>query len=172
VPRPATVLPTAEEVYARLDRPPWRAVSSVELAGLLGIHLNTVWNWTMRGTGPEPEPEGVHVRASNRRFFNLAVALAWLADRDGAPVEPWRWCRRWLAERRLCDGRFPDPDAAEVARVVAHLETWQPFLRLHRRRWRVRESAYLSRIAELLSQPVAAPPAASSAMPGGPAAAG
>jgi DNA replication protein DnaC len=60
-------------------------------------HLNSVWNWTMRGTGPEPGD--THVRAANRRFFLPCLVLAWLSAKEGSPVPAWARSRRWLAEQ-------------------------------------------------------------------------
>jgi hypothetical protein len=139
MPRPATPLPSAEEFYARLDRPPWQALSSVELAKLLGCPLNFVWNVTMRGTGPEPEPGDTHVRASNRRFFLPCLVLAWLSAKEGRPVPAWAWSRRWLAEHRLLGA---DADPAQVLTVIRHLaqsRIWRP-------KWKVRRMKYLARL--------------------------
>src|SRR3954467_9875044 len=120
MPRPSTPLPSSEELYLRLDPPPWHAVSSVELAKLLGVHLNTVWNWKLRGNGPGAEPDDVHVRASNRVFYLPANVLAWLSAKEGAPVEAWEWNRRWLMEhRRYLDCRTrEDAGPAGVLFVV------------------------------------------------------
>lgn len=139
MPKARTPLPTAEEVYARLDRPPWQALSSVELARLLQVHLNSVWNWTMRGTGPEPEPGDTHVRASNRRFFLPCLVLAWLASREGRPVPAWAWSRRWLAERRLLGA---EADPAQVLTAVRYLAQ----SRLMRPKWKVRRTKHLARL--------------------------
>lgn len=140
MPRPTAPLPTTDEVFERLDRPPWHAVSSVELANLLGVHLNTIWNYTLRGTGPTPEPPNAHVRASNRRFFLPCIVLAWLSAREGAPVAAWEWNRRWLAENGLLDARDPDPGPAGVLRVIRALDA----IRVLPRRWKVRAPHHLA----------------------------
>jgi hypothetical protein len=137
MPKKRSILPTAEDVFARLDRPPWHAVSSAELAKLLGVHLNTVWNWTMRGTGPEPEPGDVYVRASNRRFFLPSVVLAWLS---GQPA--WAWSGRWLVDHHMLG---PDPTPDRVRAAVAAIERGNVL----RRRWRVRPDRYLERLREV-----------------------
>ena len=131
-------MPTAEDVYGRLDRPPWHCASSAELAQLLGVHLNTVWNWTMRGAGPNPEPGDVHVRASNRRFFMPCVVLEWLSKQEPA----WTWSARWLTDHRLLG---PDPTPEGVRTAVEAIERGN----LLRRRWRVKPDRYLARLREV-----------------------
>lgn len=140
MPRRAAVLPSADEFFARLDRPPFHAVSSVELAALLGVHLNTVWSWTMRGTGPEPEPPGAHVRSSNRRFFLPCIVLEWLSAREGTPAPAWEWNRRWLAARGLVDNRTLDLDPAGALAVIRHLSA----INYPPRRWKVRPPGHLA----------------------------
>jgi hypothetical protein len=140
MPKARTPLPTAEEVYARLDRPPWQALSSIELARLLGVHLNSVWNWTMRGTGPEPGD--THVRAANRRFFLPALVLEWLSAKEGNLVPAWAWSRRWLVEHRLLGA---EADPAQVLNAVRHLaqsRIWRP-------KWKVRPTKHLARLAQV-----------------------
>ena len=160
MPRPATPLPSAEEFYRRLDRPPWQALSSVELAKLLGCPLNFVWNVTMRGTGPEPEPGDTHVRASNRRFFLPCLVLAWLSAREGSPVPAWAWSRRWLAEHRLLRA---EADPAQVLNAVRHLAQ----SRILRPKWKVRPAKHLARLEAVHADLAAAGDAAPSRDPEG-----
>jgi hypothetical protein len=117
-------------------------VSSVELADLLGVHLNTIWNWTLRRTGPPPEPDNIHVRASNRRFFLPAIVLEWLSTRDAEPIPAWTWCQRWINTRKTC----PIDDQAKVANLVLGAEQMNAF----HRKWRVRLPAYMGRLRSVL----------------------
>jgi hypothetical protein len=103
------------------------------------VHLNSVWNWTMRGTGPEPEPGDTHVRAANRRFFLPALVLEWLSAKEGNPVPAWAWSRRWLVEHRLLG---PEADPAQVLTAVRHLAQG----RLMRPKWKVRRTKHLARL--------------------------
>jgi hypothetical protein len=119
MPRHPTPTPPATEVFAALDRPPWHSWSSQELAQVLSVPLNWVWNHTMRQTGPEPDPAGLQIRCSTRRFFNCSVVLSWLSQREGEPIEPWIWCRDWLASRYLLR---PDATASEVLSAVSSVE--------------------------------------------------
>jgi hypothetical protein len=138
MPRERTRLPAAEDVYGRLDKPPWHGASSAELAQLLGVHLNTVWNWTMRGTGPEPEPGDVHVRASNRRFFMPSLVLAWLSGEEPA----WTWSGRWLVDHHMLAS---DPTPDRVRAAVEAIDRRNVL----RRRWRVKLDRYLARLREV-----------------------
>jgi hypothetical protein len=115
----------------------------MEMADTLGVPLNWVWNNVMRGTSPEPEPPELHTRASNRRFFNVSVVLAWLSEREGHIIEPWQWCRTWLAARSLIG---PDATAGEVLTAIRAIDR----ARVYRRRWRVQKELYDARLAEVL----------------------
>src|SRR5690349_4302994 len=142
--RPATPFPSTEELYQKLDRPPWRALSSRELCEVMGISINWAWNQTMRRTGPEPEPGGIHVRASNRRFFMPAIVLELPSAREGARVEAWRWSRQWLVD--YC-GLTPEMLEYDSPRYVAYLVLSTEERRLvPHGRWRVRKAAYLDRL--------------------------
>jgi hypothetical protein len=145
--RPATKLPTTIEVYERLDRPPWHAVSSHELANLLGVSIQWVWNWTMRETGPEPEPGNIYVRASNRRFFLPANALSWLSAREGNPTTPLAWCGRWLVERGIRDAESVEADPDNLRRFILCVERFGKW----RRMWKVKLEPYLERLDAVLT---------------------
>lgn len=71
-------LPTAAEVLTRLgtERPVWHAIGSLELTRLLGVHPNTVHNWKMRQTGPEPEPAGLYRKTGNKLLYRPDLVLS------------------------------------------------------------------------------------------------
>ena len=86
----------------------------MDLAKLLGVSLNYIWNHRMKGTGPEPEPEGVVIRSSNRRHYLPCLVLEWLSTREGSPTPAWLWCRRYLLEQGLVyadEKQGPDRDS-------------------------------------------------------------
>ncbi len=47
-------------------RPPWGNVTSRELSDILGVSLQTINNWNMRGFLPEPEPRKKGLGNKNR----------------------------------------------------------------------------------------------------------
>ncbi|PHS25516.1 MAG: hypothetical protein COA85_06905 [Robiginitomaculum sp.] len=71
---------------------PWLVVSSLELADMLGVHLQTIANWQIRKQGPQSEPKG-HWRG-NRRYFSIASIMAWLEDK-----EPWEIYQEWIGRK-------------------------------------------------------------------------
>jgi hypothetical protein len=140
--RSQTLLPAADDVFNRLDRPPWQAVSSMELSKLLGVPLNWVWNTVMRGSGPAPEADALHVRASNRRFFLPAVVLAWLSNREGTTIPPWQWNRRWLSNSLLTTEQATVKDTSDLIQLLEKGT-------ILKRKWKVRLPLYLARLREL-----------------------
>jgi len=76
--------------------PPWRPMASRELAGLLGVSLQSLANWRVRGSGPEPEPP--MKGKGNRTFYRPDKVLSWL---EGTDKEPWEYSRDWLLKRGL-----------------------------------------------------------------------
>lgn len=149
MPRPATPLPTANDFYDRLDRPPWHGASSVEVADMLGVPLNYVWNGVMRRTFAEPEPGNIHVRASNRRFFMPAIVLEWLSAREGNPVSAWTWARRWLADHHGLTPETPGYDSPTW--VVGAIFTLEHLRLAGPHKWRIRLDRYLDRLDDALS---------------------
>ena len=60
-------------------RAPWSFVSSRELSFVLGVSLNTISNYKMRGILPSPEP---HPRfRGNRNWYKISTIKAWLTGR-------------------------------------------------------------------------------------------
>ena len=77
------------------DRPPWHAISSLELAAALGISLQTVANWRIRGVGPSALPKGLY--PGNRSYYLAETVLTWLSSRFGETRSGWLYSRDYLA---------------------------------------------------------------------------
>lgn len=96
--------------------PPWRNMPSRDLAKLLGVSLQVLANWRIRGCGPAPAP---HRRGNgNRTVYRRSAVMEWLSGMAGQPQPEWMHVRDWLVRFRLLDG---EPTEAEVANAVAHL---------------------------------------------------
>jgi hypothetical protein len=132
------VLPTADEFFARTcltapRRPPWSVVGTVELARLLGVHMQSVYNWRCRGTGPEPEaePRRHYRRVGPRVLHRIDGVLAWL---PGGKADPWHWTGRFLVEvRALLPGHLDDPETVMDWIAISEAERYFPAIRW---RWR------------------------------------
>lgn len=72
--------------------PVWRPVTTVELANLLGVSVQSLANWRVRGNGPP----SILSRRGKRRLYRLDEALEWAT---GTPA--WKICRAWLVKRGL-----------------------------------------------------------------------
>ena len=57
-------------------RAPWEYVSSAELAKVLGVHLQTINNWVVRGI-LKPEPRSPK-RRGNKNYFRVVAIRSWL----------------------------------------------------------------------------------------------
>ena len=88
--------PTAIDAVRNFKAPLWRPISSRQLAALLGVSLQSLANWRVRGYGPPYLP---HITGTgNKIYYRPDEVLAWLS---GGTVEPWEFVRDWLAERDL-----------------------------------------------------------------------
>ncbi len=90
---------------------------SREVARLLGASLQSLANWRVRGTGPEPEPAGTG--RGNRTYYRPDKILAWLAG-----GEWFQHSNAWLNERGL--GVEHVTEAAVMERI-ALLERMRAF---------------------------------------------
>jgi hypothetical protein len=150
---------TADEFFASTciaqHRPPWTATGSTELAQLLEINPQSLWNWAVRRTGPaaEPRPELVYRGIGRAKLvaYRLDKVLAWL-DAEARPA--WHWSRRFLAERFHWvpedDAADPRPPATveEVLEAIADMEAQQWAQHWHRwRPWRNAEAG-MARLRE------------------------
>lgn len=62
---------------------------------MLGVSLQSLANWRVRETGPEPEP--IRRGRGNKMFYRPDKVLSWLVD----DREPWEFSRDWLLNRKL-----------------------------------------------------------------------
>lgn len=76
--------------------PPWRPITSRTLAPLLGVSLQSLANWRVRGSGPPFE--GLEKGKGNKIFYRPDRTMAWLSN---GQREPWEYCRDWLVAHRL-----------------------------------------------------------------------
>jgi hypothetical protein len=81
------------------DVPPWRLISSRELAKLLGVSLQSLANWRLRGKGPVAEPP-VKGRG-NRIYYQRAQVLSWLSRFTESPRGSWEFSSDWLSAAGL-----------------------------------------------------------------------
>lgn len=74
--------------------PPWRPIPSRDVAKILGVSLQSLANWRVRGTGPPPEP--MQKGLGNRIYYRPDKIMAWLTG------EPWwQFTAKWLGEQGL-----------------------------------------------------------------------
>ena len=91
------------EFYERLkgseliDLPPWQFVSSPDLAKALGVHLQTLSNWRLRGVGPAAAPADWFKGRAIR--YPIGQVLSWAHEQAGKHVEPWEFSGRWLRDQ-------------------------------------------------------------------------
>lgn len=76
--------------------PPWKSIPSREVAPILGVSLQVLANWRVRGNGPAAEPQQPGL--GNRTYYRPDEILSWLHDRER---EPWQFSRDWLIDRGL-----------------------------------------------------------------------
>lgn len=83
--------------------PPWRPIPSIKVAKLLGVSLQSLANWRVRGCGPPSEP--VRRGKGNKVFYNPTKIVTWLANLSGEHLESWKVSRDWLKKNglELCD---------------------------------------------------------------------
>lgn len=69
-------------------RAPWSVITSRELAEILGVHLQTINNWAIRGVLPLPVK---HPRLrGNKNHYRISTIRAWLNGTD-EDSEAWAW---------------------------------------------------------------------------------
>jgi hypothetical protein len=159
------VLPSvsADEFFASTciaqNRPPWTATGSTELARLLDINPQSLWNWSVRRTGPaaEPRPELVYRGIGRAKLvaYRLDKVLAWL-DAEARPA--WRWSHRFLVEwfRWPEDAELPAVTPAATLAAIEDLENQSWSKLYHRwRPWRSVEAG-LARLREDYQPPALA----------------
>lgn len=82
--------------WSRYEKtPPWSYISSAELAKVLGVHLQTISNWRIRGILPEPDS---HPRLrGNKRYYRISKVMNWLTGESEESIT-WRWISKHLTK--------------------------------------------------------------------------
>lgn len=85
-------------VSAAMDSnlPPWRPIPSRSAAGMLGIQLQSLAVWRMRGIGPRSEPwkKG----GGNRTYYRPDRLAEWLS---GGGCTDWQFSAWWLEAKGI-----------------------------------------------------------------------
>ncbi|PHR55050.1 MAG: hypothetical protein COA47_14495 [Robiginitomaculum sp.] len=97
---------------------PWLVISSLELADVLGVHLQTIANWQIRKQGPIAEPKD-HWRG-NRRYFSIANITAWLDQ-----VEAWKVYQEWIGTRFYNAENKPKDECEKLIDTVIKTGTYK-----------------------------------------------
>src|SRR5690242_5859051 len=123
-------LPTADELFMYLcngdrdevlQRPPWAACASPELAhDWLRISVQVLWTLKLRRNGPEPEAEArkLYHKAGKRTLYRFESVLSWLPGGEAHAGRPWHWTREWLRRQ----GREVADDPRAVVAAIGVLE--------------------------------------------------
>lgn len=111
-----------------MKRTPWDALSSAELAGLLGVSLQVLANWRVRGRGPSWVKTNVF--RGTRTFYAVAEIDRWLRALKDDHHPLWEIVAAWLGDRFF----FPSPLETEERtwRVVNQLSGWGIFPLTHK----------------------------------------
>lgn len=78
------------------NQPPWLFITSAELAKALGVHIQTLSNWRLRGVGPTPAPSS-WFRGRPARY-NLGHVWTWASEEAGTTAAPWTFNAAWLRD--------------------------------------------------------------------------
>jgi hypothetical protein len=99
-----SILPFRARPWGHLkERPPWEHVTSMELSKVVGKHLQTVSNWTMRGILPQPVANNSRLRG-NKNYFRISAVRAWLEGKDESEIIK-NWVKLDLQADELTDGQ-------------------------------------------------------------------
>lgn len=90
-------------------RPTWCSVTSRELANILGVHLQTINNWHIRGHLPDPEPRVK--KQGNKNRYKISKIRAWLENRTEDEIH-WEFINTHLDPTIKCI-----PSAINFARI-------------------------------------------------------
>jgi len=94
---------------------PWLFITSVELAKAIGVHLQTISNWRLRGKGPPAAPRGFFKGRPSR--YMVGHVHAWAAEQAGVYIEPWKLNAAWLSDNM----QFPKADDREAVQARVQL---------------------------------------------------
>lgn len=76
-------------------RPTWSVVSSIELAQVLGVHLQTISNYKIRGILPPPTKH--RSLCGNKNHYRISTLRAWLENKPENDIH-WEWARDCLPD--------------------------------------------------------------------------
>lgn len=103
-------------LFLNSNVPPWHPLPSREVGRLLGVSLQTLANWRVRNSGPEPEP--MQMGKGNRIHYRPDKVLAFV---DELSRSYWEFSACWLEARGLWVGirtqRDIDARIAEIDRL-------------------------------------------------------
>jgi hypothetical protein len=101
------------------SEPPWHAMSVREVAEALGVSIQVLANWRIRGRGPRPLP--AEVFRGNRTFYpahEVANALS------KEPSEGWLQCRAFLLQHGLVRPDAGYDNLIDVLKLYDAGELW------------------------------------------------
>ena len=76
-------------------RPTWATVTSRELADILGVSLQSINNWQVRGHLPAPEPRRRGLGNKNR--YRISTIINWLTNTPEDQIH-WQFINEHMAE--------------------------------------------------------------------------
>lgn len=99
------------------NAPPWRAITSKTLCERLGVSLQVLANWRVRGVGPAHDraPKG----AGNKMVYRPEEVASWLTD---LTVPAWEFSARWLDLRGLMRTEWSEPETDTVIAWIENLD--------------------------------------------------
>lgn len=95
--------------------PPWLFVSSAELAKAIGVHIQTLSNWRLRGNGPPAAPSAFFKGRPAR--YMVGHVNVWAAEQAGQFIEPWKLNAAWLRDNM----EFPKAEDREAVQARVKL---------------------------------------------------
>lgn len=79
--------------WSRYEKtPPWSFISSAELSKVLGLHIQTLANYRLRGI---LEPDSHPRLRGNKRYYRISKVLSWLTGESEEAIT-WRWINQYL----------------------------------------------------------------------------
>jgi predicted DNA-binding transcriptional regulator AlpA len=75
---------------------PWSLITSPMLAKVLGVHLQTISNYRIRGILPAPEPATAKLKGNVVRY-RISAILAWLEGSSEEEVT-WKWIKTHIPD--------------------------------------------------------------------------
>ena len=82
---------------------PWQYITSAQLAKVLGVHLQTINNWVVRGI-LKPEPRSPQ-RRGNKNYFRVGAVQSWLSGESENDIVR-EWVKREVHNDTITDGQI------------------------------------------------------------------